>query len=128
MDIVTKIMGIAFIGAVLSVLLKEKTPHFSITVSLATGIVIFALIAERMSFALNHMETVISQTGMEASTVNLILKICGIGMVSEYFCNVIADSGETAIAKKAEMASKIVIFIMILPLVEKVVETVWSFF
>ena len=128
METVSKIMGIAFVGAVLSVFLKEKTPQFSIAVSLVTGIVIFFLIGEKMQLVINRLREMLEQTGMESETVGLVLKICGIGIVSEYFCNVIADAGETAIAKKAEFAAKIIIFVMILPLVGKVVDTVWSVF
>ena len=121
-------MGIAFGGAVLSVFLKEKTPQFSMAVSLITGLVIFFLVGEKIQAVIERLREILDQTGIESETVGLVLKICGIGIVSEYFCNVIADAGETAIAKKAEFAAKIIMFMMILPLVGKVVDTVWSLF
>lgn len=128
MDTVSKIMGIAFVGAILAVFLKEKTPQFSMAVSLVTGIVIFFLIADTLKDAVSGLFEMVSSTGAESAAVALVLKICGIGIVAEYFCNIIADAGEAAIAKKAEFAAKIVIFVMILPLVGKVVDTVWSLF
>ncbi len=128
MDTVSKIMGIAIVGAILAVFLKEKTPQFSMAVSLVTGIVIFFLIGETLKEAVLRLSDMVSATGMDSQIVALVLKICGIGIVAEYFCNVISDAGESAIAKKAEFAAKTVIFVMILPLVGKVVDTVWSLF
>ncbi len=128
MDTVSKIMGIAFVGTILAVFLKEKTPQFSMAVSLVTGIVIFFLIGDTLKEAVLRLSDMVSATGIDSQIVALVLKICGIGIVAEYFCNVISDAGESAIAKKAEFAAKAVIFVMILPLVGKVVDTVWSLF
>ena len=128
MDTIAKIMGIALIGAIIAVFLKERTPQFSMIVSLSTGIVIFLLAGEDIKMAVNQLKAMISASGMNSDSVRLILKICGIGIVAEYFTNVIADAGETAIAKKAEFAAKMILFVMILPLVGKVVDTVWTLF
>ena len=128
MDTIAKIMGIALIGAIIAVFLKERTPQFSMIVSLSTGIVIFLLAGEDMKTAINQLRAMISSAGMDSDSIRLILKICGIGIVAEYFTNVIADAGETAIAKKAEFAAKMILFVMILPLVGKVVDTVWTLF
>ncbi|MBO5408212.1 MAG: hypothetical protein J6A61_02250 [Clostridia bacterium] len=128
MELIAKIMGIAVIGAMLAVFLKEKTPQFSMAVSLVTGILIFTLIAARLESVISQVKTMIADVGMEAETVNLVLKICGLGMIAEFFCNLIADAGEVAIAKKAELSAKVVMFLMILPLMGKVVNTVWSLF
>ncbi len=128
MDTIAKIMGIAFMGAVMCVVLKEKVPQFSMVVSLLTGIVILSLIASQLRDVIRQINLIFSRVQLEGDLFSLVLKICGIGIVSEYFCSLISDVGESAIAKKAELAAKVVIFVMILPLVGKVVDTVWSLF
>ena len=128
MDTIAKILGIALIGTIIAVFLKERTPQFSILVSLATGILIFLLVSDNIREVIFQVKSIVSSTGMDSESVKLVLKICGIGILAEYFTNVIADAGETAIAKKAEFAAKIIIFVMILPLVGKVVDTVWALF
>ena len=128
MDTIAKILGIALIGAIIAVFLKERTPQFSILVSLATGILIFLLVSDNIREVIFQVKSIVSSTGMDSESVKLVLKICGIGILAEYFTNVIADAGETAIAKKAEFAAKIIIFVMILPLVGKVVDTVWALY
>ncbi len=128
MDILAKIIGIALIGTILAIVLKERTPQYALAVSLVTGILIFTLIATKLESVIQQMKAIVSEAGMESETVNLVLKICTMGMVSEFFCNLIADAGEVAIAKKAELSVKIIMFLMILPLMGKVVDMVWSLF
>ena len=128
MDTVSKLMGIAFIGAISAVFLREKTPQFSMIIALVTGIVIFSLIANELTSIINTVTEFMNDSGLDNEAVSTVLKILGIGIGAEYFCNVIADAGETAIAKKAEFSAKVVIMMLLLPLLGKVVDTVWSLF
>ncbi len=128
MDTVAKLMGIAFVGAVSAVFLREKSPQFSMMIALVTGIVIFSLVAGELVSVLNSLQNLLHSSGLEGETFSPVLRILGIGIGSEYFCNVIADAGERSIAKKAEFAAKVMILMLILPLLGKVVDTVWSLF
>ena len=128
MDTVAKLTGIAFVGAVSAVFLREKAPQFSMMIALITGIVIFTIIAEELTTILQIMTEYMSASGLESQSVSTVLRILGIGIGAEYFCNVIADAGENAIAKKMEFGAKIVILMLLLPLIGKVVDTVWSLF
>ncbi len=128
MDTVAKLTGIAFVGAVSAVFLREKAPQFSMMIALITGIVIFTLIAGELTSILKTLTDYMNASGLESDSVSAVLRISGIGIGAEYFCNVIADAGETAIAKKMEFAAKVVILMLLLPLIGKVVDTVWSLF
>ena len=128
MDTVANFTGIAFVGAVSAVFLREKAPQFSMMIALITGIVIFTLIAGELTSILKTMTDYMNASGLESDSVSAVLRISGIGIGAEYFCNVIADAGETAIAKKMEFAAKVVILMLLLPLIGKVVDTVWSLF
>ena len=77
---------------------------------------------------INTVTEFMNDSGLDNEAVSAVLKILGIGIGAEYFCNVIADAGETAIAKKAEFSAKVVIMMLLLPLLGKVVDTVWSLF
>ena len=128
MDTVAKLTGIAFIGAISAVFLREKAPQFSMMIALATGIMIFTLVTEELTSILNTLADYMNASGLESESISTVLRISGIGIGAEYFCNVIADAGETAIAKKMEFAAKAVILMLLLPLIGKVVDTVWSLF
>jgi stage III sporulation protein AD len=128
MDSIYKIIGISITGAVIAVLLRKEKPEFAVLVSIATGLVVLWLVFDSLSYAVAAVNSLIVKTGADSGIIGITLKICGIGIVAEYFCGVIEDAGETAIAKKAEMAVKAVIFVMTLPLIINVVENIWSLF
>jgi stage III sporulation protein AD len=128
MDSVYKIIGISITGAVIAVLLRKENPEFAVLVSIATGIAVLYLVFDSLRYAVAVVNLLVAKTGADSGIVGMVFKICGIGVVAEYFCGVIEDAGETAIAKKAEMAVKAIIFVMTLPLVIKVVENIWSLF
>lgn len=128
MDTVAKLLGIAFVGAVSAVFLREKSPQFSMMIALVTGVVILSLVAGELQSILTSLENLMNISGLDKQTVSTVLRILGIGIGSEYFCNVISDAGESAIAKKAEFGAKVMILMLILPLLGKVVDTVWSLF
>ena len=128
MDTIAKLMGIALIGAVSSVFLRDKAPQFSMMIVLTTGIVLLSLVAKELHEVLSDLQNLMKDSGIGEEHISLVLRIMGIGIGAEYFCNMIADAGETAIAKKAEFSAKVVILMLLLPLLGKVVDTVWSLF
>ena len=128
METVYKIIGISIAGAVISLMLKKNNPEFAVMTSILTGIFIFYLILDSLSYVITSINNLISETGIDSDIMAVVLKICGIGIVSEYFCNIISDAGEAAIAKKAEMAAKIIILVMTIPIAVKVVEGIFGLF
>ena len=128
MEAVYKIIGISVIGTVIALILKKNNPEFAVLSSILTGLFIFYIIYDSLSYAVSSINSLISRAGVDSDIIGVVLKICGIGLVSEYFCNIISDAGETAIAKKAEMAAKIIILVMTIPIVIKVVEGIFAIF
>ena len=53
----------------------------------------------------------------------ILLKITGIAYLSEFGANVCRDSGETAIASKVELAGKILIIGLSIPILVTLMET-----
>jgi len=126
METVYKIIGISIIGTVISLTLKKNNPEFAIMTSILTGIFLIYLVYDSLSYVISSINDLISATGIDSDIIGIVLKICGIGIISEYFCSIISDAGETAIAKKAEMAAKIIILVMTIPIIIKVVEGIFD--
>ncbi len=58
--------------------------------------------------------------------VETILKIIGIAYIAEFGSQITKDAGQGAIASKIEMAGKILILIMAIPILTVIIETVIS--
>ena len=115
-------------GTVVAVVLKKNSPEFSIAVSLITCSLIFFVIVTSLSKVLYIIEDIFLRFGVDGEIAEKVMKVCAIGILSEYFCSIIEDAGETAVAKKIELGAKIIIFAYTLPIVITVIDNIRSVF
>ena len=128
MDEIKKIIAIGLCGTVATLILKKNSPEISMAVSLITCTLIFFVIATSLAKVIYIIEDIFLRSGVDGRIAENVMKVCGIGILSEYFCSVISDAGETAVAKKLELSSKIIIFAYTLPIVIAVIENIRSVF
>ena len=55
---------------------------------------------------------------------SLLIKITGIAYLSEFATNICKDSGETAIASKVELAGRVIIIAMSVPILGALIDTI----
>lgn len=125
MEIISKIILIGLIGAVLAIILKKDSPVFAFLVVLITGTVIFFLISDMLSYTVMSIKSLFLKTSLNEEILMSVIKISAVGIATEYFCSVIKDAGEEGIAKKIELASKTIIFTMMIPVITQVIECVF---
>ncbi len=128
MDELQRMIAIGLCGTVVAVLLKKNAPELSLLVSIVTCVLVFCVIISSLAKVIYIIEDIFLKAKLDKNIAGTVMKICGIGILSEYFCSIIEDSGETAIAKKLELGSKIIIFAYTLPLVIAVIENIRSIF
>ena len=123
MDIV-KIIGIGLIALIIIVIIKQYKPEFAIYVSLGAGILIFALIAAKMSGIIDILKSLASKTAINSDFLVLLIKITGIAILTEFAISVCKDSGESAIASKIDLGGKVIIMSMSIPIMSSLLETI----
>ena len=126
MEIMEKIILIGITGTVCALILKKESPVFSLIISISAGLVIFFLVSDALSYAVMNVKTLFLNSNIDSEVISEVLKICAVGIVAEYFCSVISDTGETGIAKKVELGAKITIFAMTLPLIIRIMNSIWG--
>ena len=83
MDIV-KIIGIGLIAVIIIVILKQYRPEFAMYASLIAGILIFALIATKLSGIIEVLKSLSSKTAINNEFLVLLIKITGIAILTEF--------------------------------------------
>ena len=122
-----KILGIAFITAISAILLRSAKPELSFAVTV-TGIIIlilFILESMRSTFAIFH--TITQLTGIDNGLVKLLLKIVGVGYLSEFSAGILQDFGTSAVADKVVLGGKITIVLLSMPVIESLLSLVRGF-
>ena len=121
---IIKIAGIGIIGVVISSLLKRKNPEFSLIITVSTGMMLLVLVLSSMTKAITAFDYLVEKTGLDSSLFGGVLKIIGIGYLTEYSANICVDYGSSSVADKIQLGGKITIFIMSLPIVKALVSAV----
>lgn len=123
MDII-KLVGVGLIALVIIVILKQYKPEFTIYVSIAVGIIILSMTFEAFTNILNVIENYADRIPGSSKFVVIMLKITGIAILSELACSICKDCGETAIASKIDIGSKVLIIGASLPIISSLLEMV----
>lgn len=123
MDII-KIIGIGFIALIIIVILKQYKPEFAMYVSLIAGVLIFLLIATKISGIIEVLKNIASKATIDSDFITLLIKITGIAILTEFAVSICKDSGETAIANKVDLGGKIIIMSMSIPIMSSLLETI----
>lgn len=110
-----EIIGIGIIGVIIAGLVKEIKPSFVVAVTLATSIVLIAVVVGQCKELFLKIEDYINSSSTSSGIIKLALKLVGIGYVIEFGTDVAIDSGFQSIANKIMFAGKIVIATMCVP-------------
>ena len=121
---IIKIIGIALIALIIIIMLKQYRPEYAIFISILTGILILFLVMDRLTGIINLIETIQDKFSINTQFIALLIKITGIAFLSEFAFSVCKDSGETAIASKIEIGSKIIIISMSIPIISSLLEII----
>lgn len=123
MDIL-KLMGIALIGAAASLLIKSHRPELSLQIALGTGIILFGFVAQGMGEIFENIKSMAQKTGLDLTYVGIIIKIIGITYIAEFATALCKDAGEEAIAVKLELAGKILILSLAMPILSALLKLI----
>lgn len=121
---IEKIIGVALVTVVLSVLLKSYRPEISLSISLVAMGVMFALISPYMKTALNSFVNLSEQIGLNIKYMVIVIKVIGVAYITELGAEICRDSGENAVGTKVEICGKIIIIVMSMPVIYELFEVI----
>ena len=120
------IVGIALITAIFAVMLKRHHGEYAIIISICGGAVVIFLILTQITPALNQVNEWISAVGIPNQAALILLKTLGICFLTQFAVDSCKDAGESALASKVELARKVTVVVMALPLFQSIASTAVS--
>lgn len=119
---ILQVIGIGLAATVLVVILTRERPDMAMLLSLTTGIVIFLLIVPQVAEVARLLEELTLRAHVKILFITSILKIIGIAYLAEFAGQVCRDAGQVAVASKVEMAGKIIILALAIPIISAVLD------
>ena len=121
---IVKLIGIALIGIVAVSLLRTAKPEFAVFAVIGTGIVMVITMISSLQSAILALDDLVDKSGIDDRVFSAVLKIIGIGYLTEYSASIATDAGCASIAQKLQFGGKIVIFLMSISIVTALVDVI----
>ncbi len=118
---VFKILGFAIIATILIVMLNNEKKEIGLVLSIAAGVCILLFTMSKITPIVDMLNSLIESSGINKEFLVIILKITGIAYLVEFGKNICIDAGQSAIATKLELAGKVIIVSLSLPLIATLV-------
>ncbi|NBI27562.1 stage III sporulation protein AD [Chengkuizengella marina] len=121
---IIQIVGLGIIATILTLVIKEQKPLFAFLLTVFTGVIIFLFLIGKISSIIQLLEKLADQSNIDMVFLKTILKIIGIAYIAEFGSQIVRDAGHESIASKIELAGKILILYMAIPIITVIIETV----
>ena len=124
MDNLFALVGLGIVAAIIAVVLKQHRPEFAMMVSVAAGALILGGVLVGMLPVINQIRQIFSTTAVPQQYVQILFQALGLCFVTQIACDACKDAGESAIGAKIELAGKISVLVISLPLFTQVLDIV----
>lgn len=124
MDSLYKIIGIALITCIATLIVKPVRPDFAIFISIVGGVIILFMLAGYLKDIFDVFNQIFNFTNINSSLYKIIFKIIGVGYLVEFTASLCSDTGNNSLGDKVLLGGKIIILVMALPIVTSILEIV----
>lgn len=121
---IVQIVGLGLVATILALVIKEQKPMFAFLLAIASGVIIFYFLIGKIAEVIRILERLAVQADLNLVFLETILKIIGIAYIAEFGAQMTRDAGQGAIASKIELAGKVLILVMAVPIIQIIIETV----
>ena len=124
MDSLYKIISIAIITCVACLIVKPIRSDFAVFISIVGGIIVLFYAISYLSQIFDVFNNIFNISGINSSIYSVVLKIIGIGYLTEFTAGICNDTGNSSLGDKVLLGGKIVILVMAIPIVTSILDIV----
>ena len=125
MEAIMEIIILALTCAVAGVFINEsKLPVLGVMVVLAGGAIIFLKVLPQLAEVIRVFTQLADYAALNQSYLFTVFKVLGIAYVSEFAAQICRDAGQNALGSKIEMAAKISVMVLAVPIMMSVLESI----
>ncbi len=117
---ILKIIMVALAGVTAASLVKSVRAEVSVYIALATGIILLVMILDSLTGLFEYFEAIYRRVGYGREYFPVIIKVLVIAYLSDFTAQLCRDAGQAAIGTKVELAGKVMIFLISVPVLASV--------
>lgn len=124
---IIQVVSIGIVASLLVLLLKEQKPTYALFIIILTAVLIFFIIIDYLKTVFSLIHTISSKANINDMYLDTILQIIGISYVAEFGAHITRDAGLASVAAKIELAAKLFIIVLAVPIISAVIQTIIGF-
>lgn len=121
---IAQVVGLAIIVTVIASVLKQIKPEMAIQLTILAGVAIFLLIMDKIRLVVDLLQKLADQANVSSYYLFIVLKIIGVAYLAEFGAQICKDAGENSLATKVEIAAKIFVIILAIPIIVAIMESI----
>ncbi len=107
-----------------SIIVKEHNKNFALVISVSGAILLFCTVSNKISEIFSSLMNLSQSVPSGVTYVKLMLKVLCIVIVTQLTVDICRDNGENALASFTELAAKVFVLSLVMPLLETVISMV----
>lgn len=125
MDIL-KVIGVGLVTVVAIMIVKPIKPDIAVIIGLVGGILVISMVINYVVDIIVVFTNIAEKTGIQMPLMKTVLKIIGVGYLTEFSAGLCSDAGSSSMGDKITFAGKILILVMALPIVTSIIDILVS--
>ena len=119
-----KIAGFAIAASAAALTVRSYKPELGMQIGVATGLMLLLYALGEVGGVFAELSEYVEGFGIPAEYIAAVLKVTGIVYLVQFAAETCRDSGEGAIAAKTELAGRVMILVVCLPVIKTVFELI----
>lgn len=119
-----EVLGFSLVVTVLLLIVRKERPEMAIPISIAASALILIGLMKNIAQILSVFESLASKARINSGYLKLVVKIVGIAYLAGFGAQICKDAGENSMAAKIELAGKIFILSLGVPIMAGLLEMI----
>lgn len=118
------LMALVIVAIMLALSIKTISPAISSLISISLCLIIIGICASRIGTIIATIRNIIDYIKIDKAYMIILLKLIGIAYICEFASGISKDAGYSAVASEIELAGKLTMLMVSLPVFLQVIETI----
>ena len=117
-----QIVGISLISSVLYMVVKKYCPEYSVLAEIGAVLLVFTLLFPYIKTIVDFYYEYTEYSGISNDYIKIVVKTVGIAILTQFASGVCKDSGQIALSDKIELAGKLIVAVLAIPMAQALLE------
>lgn len=124
---IIQIILICIVAAFLFIIVKEVNAPIAFVIVLCTSMFVLFVVMIEITKIIQLLQSLAQLVRIDSIYIQTIFKIVGIAYITEFAANMMRDAGLSSIGSNIELAGKVFILILAIPIIQAVIQIILQF-